>query len=343
LLTDIGSDCRNCTLVTSRPTQTVRVLTYNILLGGAGREQRIADILRRCNADVIALQEANDRALVRRLASQLGMRVVIGRPSDGGDLNIAGLSRLPILSHRNHRHQSMLRSHLEITVDTGNAPLRIHTVHLAARFGERNKGEARRMRELDSVLDDIRRASDAPHLIVGDLNALSPGDGVEATRFFRRMAELARAKLVVRQADGLMGPRRGQELDEELEQAWLEVGIDPALDVGIPVLPMAVGPIGRLVPDSPRLDRALGGLVERWSLGRLLDLGYIDCYRRWHPRARGYTCATWMPAARIDYILASPDLAPKVVRCEVVGSRAWPDPDAAIGSDHFPVVADIAI
>jgi len=317
------------------------VLTYNILLGGVGREDRIARILRRTDADIIALQEANDVALVRRLARALHMHHIAGRPSDGGDLNLAVLSRLPIIRHRNHTHRAMLRSHLEATIDTGRGPLGIHVVHLAARFGESNKGEARRMRELDEILADIDGAGGAPHLIVGDFNALSPGDGVEATAFFRRMAELRRAKLVVRQEGGRVGPRPRAEMNRELEEAWLKVGIHPHLDVGIPVLPLAVGPLTQFVPRSRRVDQALGRLIERWSMERLRSLGYTDCYRRLHPRARGYTCATWLPAARIDYILASRDLANRIVRCEVVGSRVWPDSDARTASDHFPLLVDI--
>ena len=49
----------------------------------------------------------------------------------------------------------MLRSHLYAEVETGGRDIpaiAVHCVHLAARFGERAKGEARRMRELTAIL-----------------------------------------------------------------------------------------------------------------------------------------------------------------------------------------------
>ena len=327
--------------MTPRTPGTLRVLTYNILLGGERREERICAVLKRGRADVIALQEARDRRLVHRLAEELGMHATIGEPSDSSGLNLALLSKRPLLRHRNHRHHGkMLRSHLEGDVEAGSlGRLRIHVVHLAARFGERANGEARRMRELEAILGDISRDGDVPHVIVGDFNALAPGDHVEATLFLRRMAELRKARLVVRQADGLMGPRR-RGMDEALDDSWLRHGIDPALDVGIPVLPRVVGPLTAALPVNRRLDRVLTSMLQRWSVEHLLGLGYKDCYRLAHPRAHGYTCATWLPAARIDYVFASPAVGERLARCDVVGGRGWPDPDATTASDHFPVAAD---
>ena len=71
--------------------------------------------------------------------------------------------------------------------------VRVHCVHLAARFGERANGEARRMRELRAILGDIARSGRTPHLIAGDFNALAPGDTVAASAFFTRMAQLRRS------------------------------------------------------------------------------------------------------------------------------------------------------
>lgn len=329
--------------MTPRRHADVRLLTLNILLGGSGREERITGVLQRSGADVIALQEVSDSAMLRRIAERLEMRPIIGQSSDGRGVNVAVLTRLPVVDHRNHKHRTMLRSHLEVTVEAGGYLLRVHALHLPARFGEKNKGEARRMRELDAILGDIHRAHAVPHVLLGDFNALAPGDHVEATRFFRRMAELRRARVVVRQADGLMGPRRRDGIDRGIDEAWLAAGVDPHLDVGIPSLPFAVGPLTALVPVSRQVDRMMGRLVERWSVARILAEGYVDAYRHLHPRAHGYTCATWLPAARIDYVFLSPDLLPALRRCDVVGGRSAPDHDAAIASDHFPLLADLRL
>jgi exonuclease III len=125
--------------------------------------------------------------------------------------------------------------------------------------------------------------------------------------------------------------------------AWLRVGVDPRLDVGIPVLPFVVYPLTALLPRSRVVDRVLGGTIERGTVARLLAAGYVDAYRHLHPRAHGYTCATWMPAARIDYVFANSVMAARLRRCEVVGSRGWPDREATVASDHHPLVAEFAV
>ena len=327
-------------------SRSLRVVTYNILLGGARREEHITAVLRRVDADVVTLQEVSNPDFASRLARELGMQLVVGAASDGTGINIAVLSRLRVRRWHNHVHRGrMLRSHLETVLVTGGAhvpELHLHSVHLAARFGERNKGESRRGRELDALFADLRAASDTPHLIAGDFNSLAPGDSLAATAFFARMAELRRAKAVVRQPNGLVTARPADG-DGEATEAWLRAGVDPRLDVGIPALPFVVFPLTRLVPRSAAVDRLLGRTIERWTVTRMLEAGYTDCFRRLHPRAAGYTCATWMPAARIDYVFAEPRMAQRLRRCEVVGSRRWPDREASIASDHHPLVAEFSV
>jgi endonuclease/exonuclease/phosphatase family metal-dependent hydrolase len=322
---------------------TIRLITYNILLGGERREKRIAEVLKRSGAAAVALQEVRANGLVHWLAGELEMTAVEGPPSDGGEVGLAVLTRLPVVSHRNHRHPGMLRSHLEVTLRPRRAaPLRLHVVHLAARFGERAKGEARRLRELEAVLGDIAAAPRLPHLLLGDFNSLAPGDGLEATTFFRRMAALRQARLLVRQADGWMGPAAG-EAERSLDERWLAQGIDPHLQAGVPVLPSVIGPLTALLPESRTLDRMLGRMIERWAIPRLLDAGYVDCYRHLHPRAHGYTCATWMPAARVDYAFASPEVVPQVVACDVVRGHGRGGGEVGRASDHFPLTVDVEI
>lgn len=328
--------------------RSLRVVTYNILLGGARREQHISNVLQRADADVVALQEVSNPDFAAQLARELDMQLITGTASDGSGVNLAVLSRLPVRRWHNHTHHGrMLRSHLETVLTTGGTSvpeLHLHSVHLAARFGERNKGETRRLRELGALLSDIG-ASTAPHLVTGDFNALAPGDHLEATAFFARMGELRRAKAVVRHANGLVAPRAADSADssEDIDAAWLAAGVDPRLDVGIPVLPFPVYPLTALLPRSRTVDRMLGRTIPRTTVARMLEAGYTDTFRRLHPRAAGYTCATWMPAARIDYVFADPTMAEAVSRVEVIGSRRWPDREAVIASDHFPVVAEFAV
>jgi endonuclease/exonuclease/phosphatase family metal-dependent hydrolase len=316
----------------------IRVLAYNILLGGERREERIAGVLAGSGADLIALEEVQDNGLVPRLAEHLGMEAVYAPPSDGGPLGMALLTRLPIASQRNLRHPGMLRSHLEVVIRARPGErIRFHVVHLAARFGEKANGEARRLREIEAVLGDIDAEEAMPDIVLGDFNSIAPGDHLAATGFFRRMNELRQAGLLVRRGDGWMWPEAGDDAD------WLAHGIDPALKGGVPSLPWVTGPLTALVPRHQGVDRLLGRAIERWTVPRLLDAGYTDCYRHLHPRAHGYTCATWMPAARIDYVFASPEALPLVAACDVVEGRGRSAHEVASASDHFPVVADLSI
>lgn len=327
----------------------LRVVTYNILVGGRRREREIGDVLQRIDADVVSLQEVCDLPFLRSLASKLGMQVVLGEPSETGSvMRTAILTRLPIRSWRNAQHRGrMLRSNLHCEIETGSSDvpvIAVHCVHLAARFGERANGEARRTRELAALLADIERAPQIPRLLAGDFNSLSPGDSLAATRFFRRYSQLRRAGLVVNGPNGYLvrRPREGEN-DAEVDEMWRAHGIDPRLDMGIPSLPRTVARLTASVPVNASLDRFLARFLERWTIERLHALGYVDVFRRIHPRAHGYTCATWLPAARVDYVFATPELAPRVVASDVVGGRTWPDPDALVGSDHLPLVADFDV
>lgn len=332
------------------PKRTMRVATYNILLGGERRRELVFNVLRRIDADVIALQEVRELDHVRELARSLGMEALIGRPSDPNSaMHTAILTRVEVRRWRNRRHHGrMLRSNLHCEIETGGTRipvLAVHCLHLAARFGERNKGEARRIREIGAVLTDIRNEPEVPHVLMGDFNALSPGDDIRATAFFRRMNELRRAGLLVSGAKGTLIPlvTAGEGDPREIEDRWRRAGVDPRLLGGIPVLPRVVSPLTAGIPVSRAMDRFLGRLIERWTVERLLSEGYVDCYRQVHPRARGLTCATWQLAARVDYVFATPDLATAVLAADVVGGRTWPDPDAAAASDHFPVVVDFGV
>jgi exodeoxyribonuclease-3 len=67
----------------------------------------------------------------------------------------------------------------------------------------------------------------------------------------------------------------------------------------------------------------------------LLNAGYIDCYRRVHPIAPGYTFKLPEPYLRIDYIFASLEMALNLHSCTVINSE-----EAQIASDHLPIMAD---
>jgi endonuclease/exonuclease/phosphatase family metal-dependent hydrolase len=86
--------------------------------------------------------------------------------------------------------------------------------------------------------------------------------------------------------------------------------------------PPGVEPKGEAVPGTPRE-----------IIRRLVDAGYVDCFRALHPREPGFTYPAQAPWLRLDYAFASSQLAPRLVACDVVTD--------ARASDHLPLVVEL--
>ena len=54
--------------------KTLRILSYNILKGGVGREEPLAAVISSCKPDVVILQEAYRPAVVQQLAAHVRLR-----------------------------------------------------------------------------------------------------------------------------------------------------------------------------------------------------------------------------------------------------------------------------
>ena len=114
--------------------ETLRVAAYNVRHGSGMDDridlERIADVLRPLDADVITLQEIDqgvertgrvDQAL--RLGELLGMEAHFGAfmPYQGGEYGMAVLSRIPVAQIENHRlpDGDEPRTALELVVEVG--------------------------------------------------------------------------------------------------------------------------------------------------------------------------------------------------------------------------------
>ena len=75
--------------------------------------------------------------------------------------------------------------------------------------------------------------------------------------------------------------------------------------------------------------------MPRKAIPLLLNAGYIDCYRRIHPIAPGYTYKLPDPSMRLDYIFASIEMALHLNRCAVIMNE-----EARAASDHLPIMAE---
>lgn len=80
-----------------------------------------------------------------------------------------------------------------------------------------------------------------------------------------------------------------------------------------------------------------GGRVRWRTIQRMLDAGYVDCYRGLQDDA-GHTFPTWDPHVRLDYVFAPAEHATRVTKCQVVRDA----PQVKDASDHFPLLAEVS-
>jgi endonuclease/exonuclease/phosphatase family metal-dependent hydrolase len=160
----------------------MKLLSYNIRLGGAGRERLLASVINADAPDIVILQEATRPDVVRRLADATGMPTAIcasGR-------SVACLSRLAIESHRYVRPLFSQHAFLEIVPKGRN--LRLFGVHLSAVHAAWT--ERRRVRELRSLLSTTRHHAGSFHALVGDFNTLAPNEALDVSRLPYRLRVL---------------------------------------------------------------------------------------------------------------------------------------------------------
>jgi endonuclease/exonuclease/phosphatase family metal-dependent hydrolase len=301
---------------------TLGVMTYNILAGAGPRLDAIEAVIRDGGADLVGIQEALRPDLLPLLAARLGMHHAIARSPSSW--HVAALSRWPILETRVYSGPRMLRALLEVLVELPNGTrLRCFVTHLEAAFSRPLAGEPRRLREIALVLERMAeaRAAGEPHVLLGDLNSLAPGERLLATAVLRH----AMAVETAQRAKGilLVGHPSSDFILPPLARPFRRLLV--AASQG--------GPLGRLV------DAAAAAYVPRWVVRRLRRAGYTDCYAALHPdpRTRALTCPQPEVAGRIDYIFASRSLALRLVCCEVLTDT--PTRPVKRASDHRPVLA----
>src|SRR5437764_13311672 len=120
-----------------------RILTYNILVGGTRRIEQITNMIQSVQADVVGLVEATDPRVVEELAERLGMDYrMSGYAKHVRDMEIAVLSRLPIVYTHTHRRPGILaQPMLEIGVqEEDGRDLTIFVTHLTASFADGSRG-----------------------------------------------------------------------------------------------------------------------------------------------------------------------------------------------------------
>jgi endonuclease/exonuclease/phosphatase family metal-dependent hydrolase len=158
-------------------TRAIRVMSYNIRYGGVGHESDLAAVLGATNADVVLLQEAIRPDVVERLARAARYPHFGSRPAQ----STAFMSRLAVAHHAWHKPRGARHAFLELVMD--GLDVRLFALHLSAWFS--NWTERRRVFEITALLHGIREHQHGFHVIVGDFNALAPGERLHLGRMPR--------------------------------------------------------------------------------------------------------------------------------------------------------------
>lgn len=300
-----------------------RILTYNILVGATRRVNQLTSMLRPAQPDIIGLVEANDPHVVDSLAERLGMQAVMSaRGEHSQDWQVALLTRLPIIYSKTHTYYGVLsKPVLEVCVEEEHGQqLTVFVTHLSAAFSKRRAGDNIRRREIQEVLHIMAHKQGTPHLLLGDFNALAPGDAFQASNLLRYLVNI----------------------DKYYRKNPASVEGHPYLDFVVPASLRIFNPLLRIIPRSKLLtyffDQAAAIYAPRGTISLPGSAGYVDCFRRANLSDPGFTCPAAAPAGRIDYLFASPELAARLDTCAVLSSGENVTGEQA--SDHLPVIAE---
>ncbi|MDG1875006.1 MAG: DUF3472 domain-containing protein [Mariniblastus sp.] len=158
----------------------VRLLAYNIKHGrgndGKVELQRTAQVIRRLNPDIVALQEVDNQVKrsgninePERLAKLTGLKHhAFGSFFDyqGGEYGMAIISRFPLSHVKNLRlpEGSEPRTSLIVQVDHPRVPFRVADVHFY-------RTEAERVAQAKTLLKELNQQETMPTVVLGDFNS----------------------------------------------------------------------------------------------------------------------------------------------------------------------------
>ena len=157
------------------PMPEMRVMSYNIRYGGVGKERELATVIKEVGPDVVLFQEATHPDVITHIADFAGYPHFGSRRGQSTGF----MSRLDVASHAWHLPRGARHPFLELVL--ADRDLRLYALHLSAWFSKWS--ERRRHFEIRALLEGIREHQHGFHLLLGDFNALAPGEHLDVTHF----------------------------------------------------------------------------------------------------------------------------------------------------------------
>lgn len=166
----------------------MRLLTYNILEGGTGRIDPLAEVIRLADADVVVLQETHDGELFHKLADRLHMDRFLAENPRNPTAGTGLLTRGRIRQAVNHAplDARLTRSAFSAAVQVHSSTLHLVGLHLSP--GQTFDDEAARLREVPAIFD-IARTLPASHVLAGDFNSVHPQQLVDIARLREKVRQ----------------------------------------------------------------------------------------------------------------------------------------------------------
>jgi len=155
----------------------LRLMTYNILNGGIGREEQILKVIQNAKPDVLVLQEVYSEDVLKFLSDALNMQYYFGKGNKRR--KVACLSKLPVLSFKSVNPAFPIwRNIIDVEVETPvGQRVRVIGVHPIAMLGV--FFEIWRLWEAKYVIQYIQSLHEDYVVIAGDFNAIAPGEHVQ--------------------------------------------------------------------------------------------------------------------------------------------------------------------
>ncbi len=160
-------------------SMSLRVMTYNILDGGKGREGHILEVFQAVQPDIAVLQEVYEANFVQNLGNALKMESFFA----GGNRKrrVALLNRLPVISFQSHHRFPIWRNVVEAEIEyQPNKRLWLFGIHPMANLSV--IFELWRWWEAKRIIGRLEPHMTEPCLIAGDFNAIAPNDRVATSQ-----------------------------------------------------------------------------------------------------------------------------------------------------------------